>query len=89
MKDDKAAQSLPLHAHLPGLCQSVQEHTTIFSRLLQGFLEKASLPSNWDGWLVTVTVFIVKLTESRIAWETGFWMSCEHALCKLLREDPP
>ena len=49
MKDDKAAQSLPLHAHLPGLCQSVQEHTTIFSLFLQDFLEKASLPSNWDG----------------------------------------
>lgn len=44
----KAAQSLPLHVHLPGLCQSVQ-HTTIFSLVLQGFLEKASLPSDWDG----------------------------------------
>lgn len=51
-------------------------------------LPRKGLTTKRLGRLITVTVFIVKLTESRIARETGLWMSCEHLLCNLLREDP-
>lgn len=46
-------------------------------------LPRKGLTTKRLGRLITVTVFIVKLTESRIARETGLWMSCEHcyAIC--------